>query len=136
MRGTLAQLVEQRTENPCVPGSIPGGTTKKPNHVSDWVFCFWMMRHYFYILYSKHLDRFYYGETHDIDRRVVKHNSGYYASGYSSKASDWQLRLSYRCASRSDALYLESFVKRMRNRKFTLKVISDPEILGSILSKR
>ncbi len=28
-RGTLAQLVEQRTENPCVPGSIPGGTTFK-----------------------------------------------------------------------------------------------------------
>ena len=27
--GTIAQLVEQRTENPCVPGSIPGGTTKK-----------------------------------------------------------------------------------------------------------
>lgn len=25
--GALAQLVEQRTENPCVPGSIPGGTT-------------------------------------------------------------------------------------------------------------
>lgn len=27
--GALAQLVEQRTENPCVPGSIPGGTTLK-----------------------------------------------------------------------------------------------------------
>ena len=27
--GAIAQLVEQRTENPCVPGSIPGGTTKK-----------------------------------------------------------------------------------------------------------
>ena len=27
IRGTIAQLVEQRTENPCVPGSIPGGTT-------------------------------------------------------------------------------------------------------------
>ena len=26
--GTIAQLVEQRTENPCVPGSIPGGTTE------------------------------------------------------------------------------------------------------------
>ena len=26
--GALAQLVEQWTENPCVPGSIPGGTTK------------------------------------------------------------------------------------------------------------
>ena len=28
-KGALAQLVEQRTENPCVPGSIPGGTTLK-----------------------------------------------------------------------------------------------------------
>ena len=28
--GAIAQLVEQRTENPCVPGSIPGDTTK--NH--------------------------------------------------------------------------------------------------------
>ena len=28
-RGAIAQLVEQRTENPCVPGSIPGGTTCK-----------------------------------------------------------------------------------------------------------
>ena len=27
--GAIAQLVEQRTENPCVPGSIPGGTTYK-----------------------------------------------------------------------------------------------------------
>ena len=27
--GALAQLVEHRTENPCVPGSIPGGTTHK-----------------------------------------------------------------------------------------------------------
>jgi hypothetical protein len=26
-KGTLAQMVEQWTENPCVPGSIPGGTT-------------------------------------------------------------------------------------------------------------
>ena len=25
--GVIAQLVEQRTENPCVPGSIPGDTT-------------------------------------------------------------------------------------------------------------
>ncbi len=32
-RGTLAQLVEQRTENPCVPGSIPGGTTKKSRNI-------------------------------------------------------------------------------------------------------
>lgn len=27
IEGTIAQLVEHRTENPGVPGSIPGGTT-------------------------------------------------------------------------------------------------------------
>ena len=36
--GTLAQMVEQWTENPCVPGSIPGGTTKPTLY--EWVFCF------------------------------------------------------------------------------------------------
>ena len=30
--GAIAQLVEQRTENPCVPGSIPGGTTFLKGH--------------------------------------------------------------------------------------------------------
>lgn len=36
--GALAQLVEQRTENPCVPGSIPGGTTiKNPNLCSGFL---------------------------------------------------------------------------------------------------
>ena len=29
MFGAIAQLVEQRTENPCVPGSNPGSTTKR-----------------------------------------------------------------------------------------------------------
>ena len=28
INGAIAQLVEHRTENPCVPGSNPGGTTK------------------------------------------------------------------------------------------------------------
>ena len=32
--GAIAQLVEQRTENPCVPGSIPGGTTQKGSYDS------------------------------------------------------------------------------------------------------
>ena len=37
-KGAIAQLVEQRTENPCVPGSIPGGTTsKKQRNVAQLV---------------------------------------------------------------------------------------------------
>ena len=40
MHGTLAQLVEQRTENPCVPGSIPGGTTLKNPYFGMGFFVF------------------------------------------------------------------------------------------------
>ena len=36
-RGAIAQLVEQRTENPCVPGSIPGGTTFSNRNVAQLV---------------------------------------------------------------------------------------------------
>ena len=38
--GAIAQLVEQRTENPCVPGSIPGGTTYKRSYsLERLLFC-------------------------------------------------------------------------------------------------
>ena len=38
--GAIAQLVEQRTENPCVPGSIPGGTTAKESYRNVTLFWF------------------------------------------------------------------------------------------------
>ena len=45
--GAIAQMVEQRTENPCVPGSIPGGTTNKKG--CRLMICqpFLFYRHYF-----------------------------------------------------------------------------------------
>ena len=49
--GALAQLVEQRTENPCVPGSIPGGTTFKTLYI---VLC----KGFFYYLHSSHKRNF------------------------------------------------------------------------------
>ena len=38
--GAIAQLVEQRTENPCVPGSIPGGTTENERVTKVTLFSF------------------------------------------------------------------------------------------------
>ena len=49
--GAIAQLVEQRTENPCVPGSIPGGTTKKLNGMLSVEF--------FCCIYSQNADPVY-----------------------------------------------------------------------------
>ena len=41
--GTLAQLVEQRTENPCVPSSNLGGTTKEKPLILSGFFYFFIL---------------------------------------------------------------------------------------------
>ena len=54
-QGILAQLVEQRTENPCVPGSIPGDTTKKFPKLQclrDFLFYKSFLINYHYILFE------------------------------------------------------------------------------------
>ena len=43
--GTLAQLVEQRTENPCVRSSILRGTTISPK---NWDFFFKFIKNYYH----------------------------------------------------------------------------------------
>ena len=45
--GVIAQLVEQRTVIPCVPGSIPGGTTKKRDAIAPL---------FYYSVYQSGLD--------------------------------------------------------------------------------
>ncbi len=40
--GALAQLVEQWTENPCVPGSIPGGTTFRKRLRNESLFLYFI----------------------------------------------------------------------------------------------
>ena len=35
LKGAIAQLVEQRTENPCVAGSNPAGTTKNLDNLFE-----------------------------------------------------------------------------------------------------
>ncbi len=47
--GAIAQLVEQRTENPCVPSSILGGTTERRLHCRNLLFS--------YICRPSYLDR-------------------------------------------------------------------------------
>lgn len=42
--GWIAQLVEQRIENPCVPGSNPGGTTFQ-EAASQRLFCCTFVQH-------------------------------------------------------------------------------------------
>jgi putative endonuclease len=39
-----------------------------------------IMKYFTYILYSEKFDRFYHGQTQNLDARIIKHNAGYVKS--------------------------------------------------------
>ncbi|BDU24519.1 MULTISPECIES: GIY-YIG nuclease family protein [unclassified Flavobacterium] len=92
--------------------------------------------HYLYILYSKSSQKFYIGETNNINERVIKHNNHSYSNSFTKIANDWEIVLTFNCNDRDEALYLERFIKRMKSKTFNDKIINDPSILKDILSKR
>jgi putative endonuclease len=92
--------------------------------------------HYLYILYSKSLDKYYIGETNDVQNRLVKHNINYYKKGYTKAAKDWEVVLEKQCLNKDETLFLEKFIKRMKSKVFIRKIIDNPMILDDILSKR
>jgi putative endonuclease len=92
--------------------------------------------HHLYILYSPSSDKFYVGETYNINERILKHNQHSYTGSFTKIANDWQLVLAFECVDRNDALYLENFIKRMKSKVFIEKIILSPKILTDILSKK
>ena len=92
--------------------------------------------HYLYIIFSESLNTYYTGETSNLNERLEKHNKHYYKGGFSKIAEDWRVVLSKRCKHRGEALYLESFIKRMKSKKFIQKIIKNPKILDDILNNR
>ena len=92
--------------------------------------------HYFYIIFSKSKDKFYIGETVNISQRIIKHSNHSYKGSFTKIASDWKIAIEYKCKNKDDALFLEAFVKRMKNRKFILKIINNQNILKDILEQR
>jgi len=103
-----------------------GGDKSFPLFVLD-------MNHFVYIIYSESADRFYIGETSNVQERINQHNSGFYDFAFSKQASDWNLYWSLECNSRSQAIKIEKHIKKMRNRKFYENLILYPEISQKLL---
>jgi putative endonuclease len=92
--------------------------------------------HFFYIIYSERINRYYVGETHNMDIRLGMHQTKYYPKSFTSKSNDWQLKILFEVLTREEALFLESFIKRMKSRNFIEKIIKNPEMLEEILTNR
>ena len=79
------------------------------------------MNFYTYIAYNTKHDKFYIGQTNNLDRRTVEHNLG--VSNYTSKYDgEWKLVYYETFDSRSDAMKRERFLKKQKNKKFYRRI--------------
>lgn len=88
-----------------------------------------------YIVYSKSLNKFYIGESENLNQRLELHNSGFFKGSYTSKVSDWELFYYIKCSSRKQARAIENHVKKMKSKKYIRDLSKYPEIKEKLLKK-
>ena len=93
------------------------------------------MGNYCYILYSLSIDRYYIGETENIEERLEQHLSGFCEVAFTKQTKDWQLYYSIECKNRSQARLIEAHLKRMKSRKYLENLKEYPEISERLLIK-
>ncbi len=93
------------------------------------------MNHFVYIIYSPAKDRFYVGESIDPIERLDQHNKGYYSGSSTKFTNDWEIFLIIECQSKSQALKVEKFIKRMRNREFYKRLRGSQKLVDEIVKK-
>jgi putative endonuclease len=73
------------------------------------------MAYFIYILYSESFDRFYIGQSQNVNERLGRHNKGYEAA--TSPFIPWELRCCIQKESRSEAMILERKLKNLNREK-------------------
>lgn len=91
--------------------------------------------HWVYILYSDLLDRYYIGETVDINKRLDEHNTGFYKKSYTSKANDWELFVKIECKDVFQAKKIEKHIKKMKSKIYIKNLNLYPEIISRLKNK-
>ncbi|MET2983944.1 GIY-YIG nuclease family protein [Aureibaculum conchae] len=88
-----------------------------------------------YIIYSIQLDKFYIGETSDLNKRLEEHKNKFYENSYTSKASDWKLFLKIDCEITTQAIKVERHIKNMKSKIYIHNLKKYPEIADKLKEK-
>lgn len=89
--------------------------------------------HYVYIIHSAKLNRFYVGETADLDRRIAWHNNGEFKDSSTALAKDWALFWQLECASIEVARKIELHIKRMKSRTYYHNLVRYQDITARLI---
>ena len=91
--------------------------------------------HHVYILYSQKLNKYYTGETSNLEMRLIHHNTGFYKNAFTSIADDWVLFYKIACEDIFHARKIEKHIKLMKSNTYILNLKRYPEIMQKLLSR-
>ncbi len=81
---------------------------------------------YIYILYSNLADKYYIGQTSDVQKRLYEHNHPIETTKFTAKFIPWVLLTDFPVSeNRADALKIERFIKNQKSKKFILKLLEN-----------
>ena len=83
------------------------------------------MKYYVYILYSPSKDRYYIGQTQDIEDRILRHNTG--RSKSTKYGIPWNLVYIKEFGTRSEAMIYENKLKSEKSKKYIDELIEKPD---------
>ncbi|MEM7084729.1 MAG: GIY-YIG nuclease family protein [Bacteroidota bacterium] len=92
------------------------------------------MTHFVYILRSNKLNRFYVGETSNLNQRLKFHENSL-PHKFTAKAKDWVLFFKIECSNKLQALAIERHIKRMKSKTYIENLKKYPEIIQKLLAK-
>ena len=82
------------------------------------------MEYYVYILHSPSIDKYYVGQTSNIENRLKFHNSSEYNKIWTKHGIPWELVYLEKCENKSASLKREKYIKRQKSRVFIEELIS------------
>ncbi len=78
---------------------------------------------YVYVIYNRTSDKFYVGQTEDINRRLTQHNNHFFKSYTSKFPGEWELIHQESVITRSEALRREHGLKSGNGREYIKTII-------------
>ena len=96
---------------------------------------FFVLKHFVYIIYSKSADKFYVGETPEVETRLLFHNDTEKNTNSTKTGIPWELFWRLEVTDRGIARKIESHIKKMKSRKYYKDLLEHPEIAQKLIMK-
>ncbi len=87
--------------------------------------------YYLYILYNREIDKYYVGQTNNLQKRLFEHNNHSCKKRYSSKQKGyWEIVYQECLLSRGLAISREKEIKKKKSKRYIRDLIEQPRFAG------